>query len=257
MELTSPEMETYFKNGGRTAILPLGSVEMHGPHQPIGTDSIIANGFALSIAEACDGVVLPCIDYTWAGAPDGFAGTITIEADFCQKMAEAVLLKAVRMGFKRVILLSTHNPIKLIFYFTIRNFFEKTGAPVWLLDPTEPYSDEARAIFTNESVKSKEASLLLAALSLTGKDNLYTEDEMRYPDAAPPYPDAFKSLTKLGPIGYFMQDMRQHVCPSVHVSKQKGLDYIAAQTKAVVSRMGDYDQYLKDIELQQNRGWWR
>lgn len=41
LELTTPEVEEYLSNGDRTAILPVGSVEMHGPHQPIGTDTLI------------------------------------------------------------------------------------------------------------------------------------------------------------------------------------------------------------------------
>jgi creatinine amidohydrolase/Fe(II)-dependent formamide hydrolase-like protein len=41
LELTTPEVETYLAQGGKTTLLPVGRVEMHGPHQPIGTDSII------------------------------------------------------------------------------------------------------------------------------------------------------------------------------------------------------------------------
>jgi creatinine amidohydrolase/Fe(II)-dependent formamide hydrolase-like protein len=59
MELTTPEVEQYLAGGGKTALLPVGSVEMHGPHQPIGTDTLIAKAFALRIAEQADGLVIP------------------------------------------------------------------------------------------------------------------------------------------------------------------------------------------------------
>ena len=51
LELTTPEVEAYLAQGGKTALLPVGCVEMHGPHQPIGTDSIVAKAFALRIAD--------------------------------------------------------------------------------------------------------------------------------------------------------------------------------------------------------------
>ena len=68
LELTTPEVEAYLAEGGTTALLPVGCVEMHGPHQPIGTDSIVAKAFALRIAQAANGIVLPTIHYTWPGS---------------------------------------------------------------------------------------------------------------------------------------------------------------------------------------------
>ena len=108
-ELTTPEVESYLARGGRTALLPVGSVEMHGPHQPIGTDTLIAKAFALRLAEEADGLVLPEIHYTWAGSTDGFAGTVSIEPELVQKTVEAIALKVFRMGLRRLLVLSVHR----------------------------------------------------------------------------------------------------------------------------------------------------
>ena len=104
LELTTPEVEAYLAEGGTTALLPVGCVEMHGPHMPIGTDSIVAKAFALRIAEAANGIVLPGVHYTWAGSTDGFAGTLAVEPELVYKTVESIALKAWRMGLRRVLL---------------------------------------------------------------------------------------------------------------------------------------------------------
>lgn len=66
------------------AILPVGAVEAHGPHLPVGTDVIIAEGMARACADdlAEDGrtvFVLPALWYTAAPFADSFPGTISTD----------------------------------------------------------------------------------------------------------------------------------------------------------------------------------
>ncbi len=49
----------------RCVILPLGSMEYHGPHAPLGVDTTLAVGFARALAERCDAVALPPIAYSF------------------------------------------------------------------------------------------------------------------------------------------------------------------------------------------------
>lgn len=68
------------------AILPVGAIEAHGPHLPLGTDVVIARG----MARACAGLLaargrhvflLPPIWYTAASFADAFPGTVSIAPD--------------------------------------------------------------------------------------------------------------------------------------------------------------------------------
>jgi creatinine amidohydrolase len=66
------------------AILPVGAVEAHGPHLPLGTDVIIAEAMAVECAAALDargevGVVLPPLWYTAAAFAHNFPGTVGVE----------------------------------------------------------------------------------------------------------------------------------------------------------------------------------
>jgi creatinine amidohydrolase len=47
----------------KTAIIPVGSLEQHGPHLPISTDSDIVTEVAKSIAKKCELLLLPTIQY--------------------------------------------------------------------------------------------------------------------------------------------------------------------------------------------------
>ncbi|MDA0329274.1 MAG: creatininase family protein [Gemmatimonadetes bacterium] len=69
---------------GSVAILPVGAVEAHGPHLPLGTDVIIAEAMARSCAELLSergltAFVLPPLWYTAAEFADTFPGTVGID----------------------------------------------------------------------------------------------------------------------------------------------------------------------------------
>jgi len=257
MELTTPEIEDYISKGGKTAFLPVGSVEMHGPHQPVGTDTLIAKAFCLQLAEAVDGLVLPEISYTWTGATSGFAGTIDIEPKLVQKTVETIALRSIRMGFQRFVVLSVHGTNYCPLYQFARQFYEKEGFPVVYVDPYHAYNQQIESIFAGNYAKSKEASLVLAALNILGKPNLYSEKEMSYQDEAPPLPESLQNIRKAGVVGFLYQDIRQHACPSKYVSLEKGLEFINKQVQYLVPLLEKIDQYIKDSRAQKNKGWWR
>ena len=77
-------MSTWRDRSDSVAILPVGAVEAHGPHLPLGTDVIIAEAMARSCAEQLDGrgvtaFILPPLWYTAAEFADTFPGTIGID----------------------------------------------------------------------------------------------------------------------------------------------------------------------------------
>ena len=60
-------------------VVPLGSLEQHGHHLPLGTDTAVACAVAEAAAEALDGaLVAPALAYGASGEHEGFPGTISI-----------------------------------------------------------------------------------------------------------------------------------------------------------------------------------
>jgi mycofactocin system creatininase family protein len=68
------------RNGpSRTLVVPVGSVEQHGPHLPLVTDVAIADAVARGVVESDPGLVLaPAVPYGAAGEHEGFPGTVSI-----------------------------------------------------------------------------------------------------------------------------------------------------------------------------------
>src|SRR5699024_12460588 len=62
----------------KMAILPVGAVEAHGPHLPLGTDNLLAERLAEKLAERVNGFVLPTLSYGQVWSLRNFHGSIII-----------------------------------------------------------------------------------------------------------------------------------------------------------------------------------
>ena len=62
-ELYDPEFRKLIKAKKPTIIIPVGSLEQHGAHLPITTDSDIVTAIALRLAKKCGFIVFPTISY--------------------------------------------------------------------------------------------------------------------------------------------------------------------------------------------------
>jgi creatinine amidohydrolase len=109
-ELTSPEVASLDRD--RTIlVLPLGSVEQHGNHMPLGTDTLLAHGVSLAAAERSQGgtVVLPPPWYGFSAHHMRFAGSITLGAETLMAVAEDIVGSLVSHGFRRVLIVNGHG----------------------------------------------------------------------------------------------------------------------------------------------------
>ncbi len=96
---------------GALALLPLGSIEYHGPHSPLGTDTFIARELARRVAARVRrSVVLPDVGYT-ACEPEtrAFAGTVCVDADLLARVLEGILRSLFAAGVSTVVALNAHN----------------------------------------------------------------------------------------------------------------------------------------------------
>ncbi|MFL5579023.1 MAG: mycofactocin biosynthesis peptidyl-dipeptidase MftE [Gemmatimonadaceae bacterium] len=92
---------------GALLAVPLGATEQHGPHLPLGTDTVIARALAAGLAEARDGVaVAPALPYGASGEHAGFAGTLSIG----REALITVLVELVRSSpFARTLFVNGHG----------------------------------------------------------------------------------------------------------------------------------------------------
>ena len=109
-QLTSPEVAALDRDGV-ACLLPLGAVEQHGAHLPLGTDSLIAHALCCAVAGRLPGrvLVLPPPWYGLSPHHMRFAGSITLRAETLMALAGDVADSLVAHGFRRIALVNGHG----------------------------------------------------------------------------------------------------------------------------------------------------
>jgi mycofactocin system creatininase family protein len=67
-------------------MVPLGSLEQHGPHLPLETDTIIATAVAHELARRCGGYLAPAVSFGASGEHQAFPGVISIGTPVLREM---------------------------------------------------------------------------------------------------------------------------------------------------------------------------
>jgi creatinine amidohydrolase len=94
----------------RLAILPLGSLEFHGPHNPLGSDSIIISGIAERVAARTSGLLFPTITFTQCPAYTAqFRGTLSLRTEVMTVYFADVMRNIARLGFRKILILNGHD----------------------------------------------------------------------------------------------------------------------------------------------------
>lgn len=94
-------------------LLPIGSLEQHGPHSPTGSDEILTKLIAEEVARRANAVVAPSINYGVRSQPrtgggNHFPGTISLRGDTLVCLVRDIIYGFVQKGAKRLMVLDTH-----------------------------------------------------------------------------------------------------------------------------------------------------
>ncbi len=97
-----------FAQTGKVVILPVGSVEEHGEHLPLCTDTLQPEYVAREVAEKTDCLIAPTLKYGVCNSTRNFPGTLSISFESLRMMVRDVLEELIRNGFNRLMVLSGH-----------------------------------------------------------------------------------------------------------------------------------------------------
>jgi creatinine amidohydrolase len=106
-ELSMKEVEKASRSGA-VVILPIGSVEEHGTHLPLCTDSVQPEYVALEVAKKTGCLVAPPLRYGVCNSTRNFPGTLSISFESLRGIIVDILSELIRNGFGRIIVLSGH-----------------------------------------------------------------------------------------------------------------------------------------------------
>ncbi len=111
-ELTAPEVIRWAKEECDVALLPIGAIEQHGAHAPVGVDVFNATGMAELIAKKSGVMLIPCPMYGshpyhhWH-----MPGTIPLGYDTHIALLVDIVRGAAESGYNKFIILSAHGQV--------------------------------------------------------------------------------------------------------------------------------------------------
>ncbi len=106
-ELSWPEIKQYLKRR-KDVIVPLGSVEEHGYHLPLSTDTDIALAISRMVSERTGALLAPLIHYGVCNTTRGYPGTTSVTFDTMRSLINDILSSLMESGFRKVYFISGH-----------------------------------------------------------------------------------------------------------------------------------------------------
>src|SRR5262247_1621819 len=152
-ELTAEELRSKAA-ANAIVVLPVASMEQHGPHLPVGVDTILCEGVCKAGAEkvAADVpvVVAPTL---WCGMAEhhmAFGGTFTFDIPTYRAVLLAFLRSIERHGFKRVFIVNGHGGNISALAAFLPDFAVETGLKVRVMTPYEMTQPEIAKVLEDQ-----------------------------------------------------------------------------------------------------------
>lgn len=110
---TYDEIDEIGESDGSVLVVPVGSIEQHGKHLPVATDSILVGAIArLGAERVAEDVPILALPPFWSGfSPHhlDFGGTVSLEFDHMLAAVEDIADTALENGFDALLLLNGHG----------------------------------------------------------------------------------------------------------------------------------------------------
>lgn len=246
--LTGPEIRAVAARPDALAVLPIGSLEQHGPHLPVITDTASASAAAIRaarlVADEMPVLVLPGL---WTGMSEHhlpFGGTISLNFDELRGVLSGVVRSLRAIGFARLLVVNGHGGNVEPLAVAARELAHDYGLPVVACTPWYLTRSRVAEIAETSEVPAHacegETSVMMAiAPDLVRTDKL--EDAVRQrPAPVPTYEglSRFWSFSERAPVTGVRGDPRP-------ATAEKGERFLHVQAEALAAAMRDKPMWRK------------
>ena len=125
---TWPDVEAYLA-GAAGVLIPIGSIEQHGPTALIGTDAICAQSISEAVGHAEDVMVAPPIPVGLAEHHMAFAGSMTLRKETLVAVIEDYTASLYRHGFRHFYFINGHGGNIGILNSTLKELVSRQSTP--------------------------------------------------------------------------------------------------------------------------------
>ncbi len=240
--LTAPDIRALTARGNALAVLPVGSLEQHGPHLPVITDTRTAWEISIRAARlAADEMPVLVLPGMWTGMSEHhlpFGGTISLSFAEFRGMIAGVARSLKAIGFARLLIINGHggniDPLAV----AARELAVEYALPIAVTTPWHDAAKQVAALLESaERVQHAcegETSVMLAMTAETVRTDRFEEAMRQSPppiEGRPNY-SRFWSFSERAPSTGVRGDPR----PATAEKGEKLLDAMAA---AVAEAMRD------------------
>jgi creatinine amidohydrolase/Fe(II)-dependent formamide hydrolase-like protein len=252
-EMFPAEAEARIAAGNAIAIVPIGSLEQHGPHLPLWTDGFEAEALAQEVGRLSGGTVFPTVPFSWVGCTNVFSGGIGTRESLFIAYLRAVVKGIWRSGFRCILLINMHGGN----YYALQSFphdlFKEEGIPV-LCTFGMAKCKEANNLL--EQSGGEENSSLAGALHLLGHDALLAEVQENLRRAVAEFgdrpavhlePQSARAARRLGVVGHDYSHECLHVQPDSRCDPDAGAEAIRKAAEHIAGVLGDLRTYVENL----------
>jgi creatinine amidohydrolase len=135
-ELVASDWQRALDSSARTCILPIGILEKHGPHAPIGSDLIHVREWAARATKKEYAVVFPDYFYGQIYEARHQPGTFALPSKLVLELLDATCEEIARNGFQKIVIINGHggNP-NLLRFFVQTQLERRRNYAVYFFEP--------------------------------------------------------------------------------------------------------------------------
>ena len=135
-ELTASDWDKALQQSGKTCVLPMGILEKHGPHCPLGTDLITVREWSAKAAKKEYAVVFPDFYFGQIYEAMHQPGAFAPEPELVLEVLQATCDEIARNGFEKILIVNGHGGNgSFVRYFIQTQLRSPRNYAVFLYDP--------------------------------------------------------------------------------------------------------------------------
>lgn len=112
-ETDAHTFRTWLTEGSGVVLVPVGALEQHGPHLPMGTDAILSTSIATAVAQRIGALVAQPFAYGYksqqkSGGGNHLAGTTSLDAATLISLTRSVTGSLLRQNVRHIVFVNGH-----------------------------------------------------------------------------------------------------------------------------------------------------
>lgn len=240
--LTGPDIRAVAAQRDALAVLPIGSLEQHGPHLPVITDTASASTAAIRAARmVADDIPVLVLPGLWTGMSEHhlpFGGTISLNFDELRGVLRGVVRSLRAIGFARLLVVNGHGGNIEPLAVAARELAHEFGLPVVACTPWFLTREQTKGIAETAEVPAHacegETSVMMAIAPDMVRADRFEEAVRQRPEPVPRYDgfSRFWSFSERAPVTGVRGDPRP-------ATAEKGGRFLDLHAEALAAAMRD------------------